>query len=80
MELIRANAGARTQIMATTHSPTVLAWLDPDEYASTYFCHRDPDRGQTTIQSLLELPHFEDALTQQSVADLFAEGWMEAVS
>ena len=80
VELIRANAGARTQIMATTHSPTVLAWLDPDEYASTYFCHRDPDSGQTTIQSLLELPHFEDALTQQSVADLFAEGWMEAVS
>lgn len=80
VELIRANAGEPTQVMATTHSPTVLSWLDSDEYATTYFCHRDPDTGETRIQSLPELPHFNDAVADQSVADLFAEGWMEAVS
>lgn len=80
VELIRAHASSRTQIMATTHSPTVLAWLDESEYAMTYFCRRDPETGETTIESLAQLPGFEEAVADQYLADLFAEGWTEAVS
>ncbi len=46
----------------------------------TYFCRRDQETGETTIESLAELPGFEEAVADQYLADLFAEGWMEAVS
>ena len=80
VELIRANANGETQILATTHSPTVLAWLDPKEYGTTHFCRRDPETGETTITPLRELPGFEEAVASYSLSDLFAEGWMDAVS
>ena len=77
VELIRANAGRSTQVMATTHSPTVLAWLDPSEYAHTYCCRRDPDNGASSIVPLAELPNLDEVIAHQSLGDLVAEGWME---
>ena len=77
VELIRANAGRSTQVMATTHSPTVLAWLDRGEYAHTYYCRRDPDTGKASITPLAESPRLEEAVADQPIGDLLAEGWME---
>lgn len=78
VELIRAKAGRATQVMATTHSPLVLAWLDPSEYTHTYYCKRDPDTGAASITPLSMLPHLERAIAEHSIGDLFAEGWMES--
>ena len=78
VELIRAKAGRATQVMATTHSPLVLAWLNPSEYAHTYYCKRDPDTGAASITPLSMLPHLEGAIAEHSIGDLFAEGWMES--
>lgn len=79
LELLRANAAAAsTQILATTHSPAVLAWLEPWEYASTYVCRRDEDTGEATIRRLGDVPGFGRAAGTSSLANLFAEGWMEA--
>ncbi|MCY4059532.1 MAG: hypothetical protein OXG44_16200, partial [Gammaproteobacteria bacterium] len=79
LELIRnQSAASGTQVMATTHSPSVLGWLDTSEYANTYFCHRDPNTGEAGITPLQKLPNFKDIVASQSVAELFADGWMEA--
>ncbi|MDE0190542.1 MAG: AAA family ATPase [Gammaproteobacteria bacterium] len=79
LELIRSQSAASgTQVMATTHSPSVLGWLDTSEYANTYFCHRDPNTGEAGITPLQKLPNFKDIVASQSVAELFADGWMEA--
>lgn len=80
VELIRANAGRRTQVMATTHSPTVLAWLHRGEYKHTYYCRRDPDSGASPITPLAALPHLDEAIAHESLGDLLAEGWMEAAT
>jgi len=72
----RAKAG-QTQIMATTHSPIVLAWLKKEEYATTFFCKRDETTGESHICSLPKVPHFEDTVQKQPISDLFAEGWLE---
>ena len=77
VELVRTKAGRATQVMATTHSATVLAWLDRSEYAHTYYCRRDPDTGESSITPLAELPHLAEAIAHQSIGDLFAEGWLE---
>ena len=79
LELLRANAAAgSTQILATTHSPVVLEWLKPAEYASTYVCRRDQDTSEATITRLRDVPGFRDVAKTHSLADLFAEGWLEA--
>ncbi len=67
-----------TQIMATTHSPLVLAWLKPEEYRHTFFCKRDDVSGESQILPLTEIPHFRETIAKQPISDLFAEGWLEA--
>lgn len=79
VELLRSRAAqGATQIMATTHSPIVLAWLKPEEYAQTFFCKRDEDSGESRICPLTEIPHFTETIRKQPISDLFAEGWLEA--
>ena len=78
VELLRSQAArGGTQIMATTHSPIVLAWLDAGEYATTFFCRRDEASGESHIRPLPEIPHFTDVVARQPISDLFAEGWLE---
>ncbi len=80
-ELIRRqSAGDGPQVVATTHSPAVLAWLQPEEYDTTFLCRRDPDTGEGKIQPVSSLVNFDEVVQTCSVADLFTEGWMEAAS
>ncbi len=79
MELLRGRAQAgQPQVMATTHSPIVLAWLSQDEYRTTFFCKRDEVTGESRIQPLTDIPHFAEVVRRQPISDLFAEGWLEA--
>lgn len=79
MELLRSRAKAGSpQIMATTHSPIVLAWLQETEYKSTFFCKRDEETGESRISPLPDIPHFSVVVKKQPISDLFAEGWLEA--
>jgi predicted ATPase len=78
VELLRARAAqGHTQILVTSHSPIVLAWLKPEEYATIFFCKRDGASGESRIKPLTEIEHFADIVQRQPIADLFAEGWME---
>jgi predicted ATPase len=78
VELLRNRAASgKTQIMATTHSPIVLAWLDEEEYKTTFFCKRDETTGESKICALPEVPHFSEVVKKQPISDLFAEGWLE---
>ncbi|HSV99245.1 MAG TPA: AAA family ATPase [Sedimentisphaerales bacterium] len=79
VELLRNRAAAgKTQVMATTHSPIVLAWLRPEEYSATFYAKRDEQTGQSCICPLMEIPRFSEIVSKQPISDLFAEGWMEA--
>lgn len=78
VELIRSQSVARrTQVMVTTHSPLVLAWLQPEEYSTTFYCSRDDEIGESRIIPLTEIPHFNEVVSTQPISDLLAEGWME---
>jgi predicted ATPase len=79
VELLRSRAAeGRTQIMATTHSPILLAWLSTAEYTFTFFCKRDESTGESRICALPEVPHFNEVVSKQPISDLFAEGWLES--
>lgn len=64
MELIRANAGQWTQIIATTHSPTVLAWLDESEYATTFFAVAIRRRAKRRLTCSAATAGFNEAPAQ----------------
>jgi len=79
VELLRSRAGQHgTQIIVTTHSPMVLAWLLPHEFPYTFYCHRDEETGASIIRPLTAIEKFNDVVKRQPLGDLFAEGWLEA--
>jgi energy-coupling factor transporter ATP-binding protein EcfA2 len=79
VELLRTRAQAgKTQVIATTHSPIVLAWLKESEYAYTFFCKRDEETGESKILPLTQVPNFTEIVRKQPIGELFSEGWMEA--
>jgi predicted ATPase len=68
-----------TQVFATTHSPTLLAWLTEEDRKTTFVCTRDAESGATKMRSLAEIPRFEELLEKGShIDELFAEGWLES--
>ena len=79
VELLRSQAEPDgPQVFATTHSPTALAWIQEDEYRTTFFCKREESTGESTIRPLVDVPHFQDAVRKHPVSELFAEGWLES--
>ena len=79
LELLRNQAAlGRTQVLATTHSPQVLAWLKPEEYQHVFLCNRDETTGASRVLPLTEISNFQEVLKSQSIADLITEGWLEA--
>ena len=81
LELFRSQAEYRkTQIIATTHSATVLDWLQEEDYKTTFFCRRDESTGESKICSLADIPAFMDAVRTTAVSKLFSEGWLEMAS
>jgi hypothetical protein len=67
------------QVIATTHSPIILAWLKESEYRHTFFCQRDRQTAESKIRALSDIPEFKEILGKQPISDLFAEGWLETV-
>ena len=79
LELLRTQAEAtNTQVIATTHSATVLDWLAEKDYETTFLCARDEETGESHIRALSEVPHFLDVVKKTPASELFAEGWLEA--
>ena len=64
LELLRSQDGSctKTQIVATTHSATVLDWLREEEYKTTFFCKRDEVTGESRICALADVPGFMDVV------------------
>lgn len=78
IELLRSQTrGTGPQVFATTHSPVVLAWLDEEDYKTTFLCRRDAESGASIITPLSEIPHLIDLVRKQPIGELFTEGWLE---
>ena len=79
LELLRSQSvAATTQVVATTHSATLLDWLGEEDYKTTFVCKRDEETGESRICALADVPHFGDVVKKRPVSELFSEGWLEA--
>ncbi len=77
LELLHQVSQSGQQIIVTTHSPLVLAYLPPDRYKNVLFVYRSPDDGSTHVKPLPEVPHLKEVLRRRPVDELFASGWLE---
>lgn len=78
VELLRSQSGrSGRQVLATTHSPVVLSWLNDADYKTTFLCLRDDETGESRIAPLAEVPAFQSIVHKQPIGELFAELWLE---
>ena len=79
LELLRTQAEETgTQVVATTHSPVVLDWVEERDYETTFLCKRDEETGESRIRALTEIPQFLNIVKKTPASELFTEGWLEA--
>ncbi len=77
LELLKNNAD-RAQVIATTHSPLVLAWLDETDLETTFLFRRDEQTGESLVTPVSEIPRLVEIIQKRSLGELFAEGWLES--
>jgi hypothetical protein len=77
LELLHQVSQSGQQIIVTTHSPLVLAYLPPERYKNVLFVYRSPDDGSTHVKPLPQVPYLMEVLQRRPVDDLFATGWLE---
>jgi predicted ATPase len=65
------------QVLATTHSPTLLAQLSRGSLGSVVAFGRDPGSGDTVCARLGTLPYFETLRDAPNIEHLVSTGWLE---
>lgn len=65
------------QVIATTHSPTLLAHLSPLVLADVLAFGRDPETGATIGKRIGDLPHFGTFKDSTELEHLVSTGWLE---
>lgn len=69
----------KIQVLATTHSPTLLAHLSEKAFADVIAFGRRPDEGVTICSRLRDLPQFETLRQSDHLEQLISTGWLERV-
>jgi len=65
------------QMVATTHSPELLALLDRKSLEHASLVYRLPGSNEGRIVRILDIPGAADLIAQQDLAKLHATGWLE---
>ena len=65
------------QVLATTHSPTLLAHLSEAAFKDVVAFGRRPEDGVTICSSLRDLPQFETLRQSDHLEQLISTGWLE---
>jgi hypothetical protein len=65
------------QVIATTHSPSLLSAVSKEHLGDVIAFGRSPDAEGTLMRQLRELPHFDDIESRRGIANLFTTKWLE---
>jgi predicted ATPase len=77
-ELLESTTAKRKiQVIATSHSPTLLAYLSPEGLGDTIAFGRDPASGDTICSRLRDLAHFSTIRDAKDIERLVSTGWLE---
>lgn len=67
----------KIQVIATTHSPSLLAHASDDMLADVIAFDRDPESGGSFAVRVGDLPNFESLRSSRERDHLIATGWLE---
>lgn len=77
-ELIeQQTAKGGVQVIATTHSPDALNFINDSTFESTSVVYRDEHSADAVIRSVSELPNARELRKTQGLGRLHCSGWME---
>jgi predicted ATPase len=78
LQLIEQRVAQRDiQVVATTHSPQLLDLISRETREHVSLIYRREGEKSAQIQRLLDLPHAQEILGEESLARLHASGWFE---
>ena len=78
LELIeRQTAKGGIQVITTTHSPSLLTFVNDDTFEHTSVVCRPEDTGDAIIRPLARMPNAAELRTSQGLGRLLMGGWME---
>lgn len=66
-----------TQVVASTHSPPLLAFLGKEAIESAVLAYRLPGTTSQRLRRIVELPDVRRVLEHHDVAELHRTGWLE---
>ncbi len=67
----------RTQVIATTHSSTLLQLLSPQMLENVSLTYRLEGHEETSIKRILDIPDARRLIQEQDILDLHNSGWFE---
>ena len=73
----RRTAEGKVQVVATTHSPALLAMMGDESFANASVVCRLPDTSDAIIRPISTLHNAEKLRRSQGLDTLHASGWME---
>jgi predicted ATPase len=69
----------KVQIVATTHSPQLLAMLSEDARQHAVLVYRLEHEAEARIQRIMSIPSVREVLERQNLSRLHESGWLENV-
>lgn len=67
----------QVQVITTTHSPALLAWMNDTTFKHTSVVYRDEYRSDSVIRPIADLYNLQDLRHTQGLDRLFTSGWLE---
>ena len=78
MDLIeRQTAKNGTQVLTTTHAPTLLTVMNDNTFENTSVVCRLEDTSEAIIRPVAKLPNVQELRQNQGLGRLHESGWME---
>ena len=77
LDLFEGPARGRTQVIGTTHAPTLLTVMNDDTFAHTSITCRLEETANAVIRPVAELPNARELRQDQGLGRLHESGWME---
>ncbi|MEX1363141.1 MAG: AAA family ATPase [Nannocystaceae bacterium] len=75
LETVHRERGVQT--IATTHSPSLLRWLDDERLGQAVLLARPQGSPGTVVRRLEDLPGFFDAVRSLGLEEMFSTQWLE---
>ena len=78
LELIKKQtAKGNIQVITTTHSPALLAWMNDETFENTSIMYRDEHATDSVIRPIADLYNLRELRKSQGLERLLTNGWLE---